>query len=52
MTKAMTGVDVLCHAASFAHEGLSSVSPTLIVRNNMMGSVATFTAAIKNNVKR
>ncbi len=52
MTKAMKGVDVLCHAASYAHEGLSSVSPTLIVRNNMMGSVATFTAAIKNNVKR
>ena len=52
MTRAMKGVDVLCHAASFAHEGLSSVSPTLICRNNMMGSVATFTAAIKNNVKR
>ena len=52
MTKAMKGVDVLCHAASYAHEGLSSVSPTLICRNNMMGSVATFTAAIKNNVKR
>ena len=52
MTRAMKGVDVLCHAASYAHEGLSSVSPTLICRNNMMGSVATFTAAIKNNVKR
>jgi len=52
MTRAMKGVDVLCHAASFAHEGLSSVSPTLICRNNMMGSVATFTAAIKNTVKR
>jgi UDP-glucose 4-epimerase len=52
MTKAMKGVDVLCHAASYAHEGLSSVSPTLICRNNMMGSVSTFTAAIKNNVKR
>ena len=52
MTRAMKGVDVVCHAASYAHEGLSSVSPTLICRNNMMGSVATFTAAIKNNVKR
>ena len=52
MTKATKGVDVLCHAASYAHEGLSSVSPTLICRNNMMGSVATFTSAIKNNVKR
>ena len=52
MTRAMKGVDVLCHAASYAHEGLSSVSPTLICRNNMMGSVATFTAAIKNKVKR
>ena len=26
-------VDVVCHAAAYAHEGLSSISPTLITRN-------------------
>ena len=45
-------VDVLCHSASYAHEGLSNISPTLICQNNMTGSVATFTAAIRNKVKR
>ena len=30
MTKAMRGVDLVCHAAAYAHEGLSSFSPTLI----------------------
>ena len=53
MTKATNdNVDVLCHAAAYAHEGLSSISPTLICNNNVTGSVATFTAAIKNKVKR
>jgi UDP-glucose 4-epimerase len=45
-------VDVLCHAAAFAHEGLSSISPTLICNNNVSGSVSVFTAAIRNKVKR
>lgn len=45
-------VDVLCHSAAYAHEGLSSVSPTLICSNNVTGSTSVFTAAIKNNVKR
>ena len=45
-------VDVVCHAAAFAHEGLSSISPTLICNNNVTGSTAVFTAAIINNVKR
>ena len=45
-------VDVLCHAAAYAHEGLSSISPTLICNNNVTGSVAVFTAAIRNKVKR
>ena len=45
-------VDVLCHSAAYAHEGLSSISPTLICNNNVTGSVAVFTAAIKNKVKR
>lgn len=45
-------VDVLCHSAAFAHEGLSSISPTLICNNNVTGSTAVFTSAIINNVKR
>ena len=45
-------VDVLCHAAAYAHEGLSSFSPVLISSNNVTGSVSVFTAAIVNKVKR
>lgn len=45
-------IDVLCHAAAYAHEGLSSVSPTLICNNNFTGSISVFTAAIRNNIKR
>jgi len=45
-------VDVLCHCASYAHEGLSNISPTLICQNNMTGSISTFTAAIRNKIKR
>ena len=52
LTEAMKGVDIVCHAAAYAHEGLSSFSPTLICNNNVTGSVSVFTAAIKNNVKR
>ena len=39
MTRIMKGVDVVCHAAAYAHEGLSSISPTLICNNNVTGSV-------------
>ena len=52
MKKIMKGVDVVCHAAAYAHEGLSSCSPVLISNNNVTGSVSVFTAAIHNNVKR
>ena len=53
MTQATkNNVDVLCHSASYAHEGLSNISPTLICQNNMTGSVSTFTASIRNKVKR
>ncbi len=52
MTDAMQGVDVVCHSAAYAHEGLSTFSPTLICSNNVTGSTAVFTAAIKNKVKR
>ena len=52
MTEATRGdVDVLCHAAAYAHEGLSSISPTLICNNNVTGSVSVFTAAIKTKLK-
>jgi UDP-glucose 4-epimerase len=52
MTDCMKGADVVCHAAAFAHEGLSSFSPTLICSNNFVGSISVFTAAIRNKVKR
>ena len=45
-------VDVLCHTAAFAHEGLSSISPTLICNNNVTGSTAVFTAAVINKITR
>ncbi len=45
-------VDVICHSAAYAHEGLSSVSPTLICSNNFTGSTSVFTAGIRNKVKR
>ena len=52
MKKIIKGVDVLCHAAAYAHEGLSSFSPLLISNNNVTGSVSVFTASIINKVKR
>ena len=52
MTKIMKGVDVICHAAAYAHEGLSSISPKLVCENNVVGSVSVFTAGIRNKVKR
>ena len=45
-------VDVICHAAAYAHEGLSSISPTLICNNNVTGSTSVFTASIRNKIKR
>jgi len=52
MKKITKNVDILCHAAAYAHEGLSSFSPVLISSNNVTGSVSVFTAAIINKVKR
>ena len=52
MSNAMKGADLLFHCAATAHEGLSVFSPTFITKNNYEASVATFTAAIKANVKR
>ena len=52
MKKITKNVDILCHAAAYAHEGLSSFSPVLISSNNVTGSVSVFTAAIVNKVRR
>lgn len=52
MKKIIKDVDVVCHAAAYAHEGLSSFSPVLICANNVTGSTSVFTAAIVNKVKR
>jgi UDP-glucose 4-epimerase len=52
MKEIIKDVDILCHAAAYAHEGLSSFSPVLISNNNVTGSVSVFTAAIINKVKR
>lgn len=52
MTKCMKDADVVCHTAAYAHEGLSNISPTLICNSNVTGSVAIFTAAIRNKIKR
>src|SRR6185503_10463807 len=48
----MHGIDVVYHCAATAHEGLSVFSPHLITQNTFGASVATFTAAIDNRVKR
>ena len=52
MKKILNGVDVVVHAAAYAHEGLSVFSPHLISRNIVAGSTAVFSAAIQNKVKR
>jgi UDP-glucose 4-epimerase len=52
MVRSMKGSDIVCHAAAYAHEGLSSFSPTLICNNNVTGSTSVFTAAIINKLKR
>ena len=52
MKNIIKNVDVVCHTAAFAHEGLSSFSPVMISNNNVGGSVSVFTASIINNVKR
>jgi UDP-glucose 4-epimerase len=44
--------DVLIHAAATASEGFSVFSPSFITKNIYEASVATFSAAIANGVKR
>ncbi|MDC1330616.1 NAD-dependent epimerase/dehydratase family protein [Pelagibacteraceae bacterium] len=52
MTEITINTDVVIHAAAYAHEGLSVVSPHLICSNIVGGSTAVFSAAIQNKVKR
>ena len=45
-------IDVVIHAAAYAHENLSVFSPYLISKNIIDGSTSVFSAAIQNKVKR
>lgn len=51
-SKYFKDVDIVIHAAAYAHEGLSVFSPYLITNNIFSASVSVFTAAIQQNVKR
>ena len=50
--KIMRGIQVVYHCAATAHEGLSVFSPYEITKNNYLASVAIFSAAINEKVKR
>tara|TARA_Y100000816_G_scaffold17067_1_gene11162 strand:+ start:119 stop:1120 length:1002 start_codon:yes stop_codon:yes gene_type:complete len=52
LNQILKNVDIVCHAAAYAHEGLSNFSPFSFSKNNLVGSVSVFTAAINNGVKR
>ena len=52
MKEIIKNVDVVIHAAAYAHEGLSNVSPSLICSNIINASTSIFSAAIQNKVKR
>jgi UDP-glucose 4-epimerase len=52
MREITKNMDVVIHAAAYAHESLSIFSPYLISRNIINGSTAVFSAAISNKVKR
>lgn len=52
MKAATAGTDVLFHCAATAYEGLSVFSPAFVCQNVFQASVATFTAAIDNGVRR
>jgi UDP-glucose 4-epimerase len=52
MTRALEGVDVVVHTAAAAYEGLSVFSPVLVTQNNVQASVSTFTAAVRQRVRR
>jgi len=52
MKEITKNIDVVIHAAAYAHEGLSVVSPNIICSNIVSGSTGIFSAAIQNKVKR
>ena len=52
MKEIIKDVDVVIHAAAYAHESLSIFSPHLICSNIVGGSTSVFSAAIQNKVKR
>jgi UDP-glucose 4-epimerase len=52
MKEITKNIDVVIHAAAFAHESLSIFSPHLICSNIIGGSTSVFSAAIQNKVKR
>ena len=52
MVGAISGSDVVIHAAATAHEGLSVFSPSFITKNIFEASVATISAAVQCGVKR
>jgi len=52
MTEITKNIDVVIHAAAYAHESLSIFSPHLICSNIIGGSTSVFSAAIQNKVKR
>ena len=52
MKELTKNIDVVIHAAAYAHEGLSVVSPNIICSNIVNASTSIFSAAIQNKVKR
>jgi len=52
MTKVMRQCELVYHCAATAYEGLSVFSPAMVMDNIVTGSVATFSAAVANDVRR
>ncbi len=52
MQKVMRGCELVYHCAATAYEGLSVFSPAMVMDNIVTGSVATFSAAVANAVRR
>lgn len=50
--QALKGVDVVFHAAAFAHDGLSIFSPHLICENIFSTTTSLLSASLEQNVKR
>ena len=52
MAKVMRRCELVYHCAATAYEGLSVFSPAMVMDNIVTGSVATFSAAVANDVRR